>query len=91
MTGTLVVRVRTSDGAPPPDGATAGYVEGRDRRLRTLSPEGTVRFSDLRLDRGRQTRVEAVAEAPGYFPGTAEVRVSPHVPAEVVVTVERRP
>jgi hypothetical protein len=90
-TGTLVVRVLTSDGVPPPDDAVAGYVEGRDRRLRALSPERTVRYSDVRLDRGRQTRVEAVAEAPGYFPASADVHVSPNVPAEVVLTLERRP
>jgi hypothetical protein len=91
VTGTLVVRVRTADGSAVPAEAVAGYVEGRDRRVRAVSAEGTVRYSDVRLDRGEQTRVEAVAEAPGFFSGSAEVRVSPNVPAEAIVTLERRP
>jgi hypothetical protein len=90
-TGTLVVRVRTADGAPLPEDAEAGYVAGRDPRLRRVT-EGIARYSDVALAPGApQTRIEALARAPGYFPASAEVYVRPGEPAEVVITLQRSP
>jgi len=92
LTGTLVLRVKTSDGKPLPANAVAGYrANGPDARVRPLSPEGIVRFSDVPLVEPGPTRIEVVAEAPGYFPTSKEVRISRDVPHETVLTLTPSP
>jgi hypothetical protein len=91
-TGTLLLRVRTSDGRPLPKDAHAGYVVGREPRLREVSSEGVVRFSDVALvPDAAQTRIEAVAKAPGYLSARAEILVAPNVPAEALLTLTPMP
>jgi hypothetical protein len=85
-TGTLVIRVRTPDAVPLPANTRAGYVDAGQRRLRAVASDGTFRFSDAPLG-----KLEIVAEAEGYRPGSGVAVVQPLVPAEIVVTLEPRP
>lgn len=92
LTGTIVLRVRTSDGKPLPAEAKGGYREGSsDPRLRPLSPEGIVRFADVPLVEPGPTSIEALAQAPGYFPASKEIRLLRDVPNETVLTLTPAP
>jgi hypothetical protein len=91
LTGTIVLRVRTSDGKPLPSAALGGYRHGTDPRLRPLSAEGIVRFKDVPLVEPGPTRLEAMAQAPGYFPVTKEILVTRDVPNETVLTLTPAP
>jgi hypothetical protein len=59
--------------------------------VRPVSPEGVVRFSDVRLLGTGQTSVETVAEAPGYFSASKEQQVSPGITAESLLTLTPSP
>jgi hypothetical protein len=91
LTGTLVVRVRTSDEKPLPPETRAGYRSGLEPRLRPLLPEGIVRFADVPLVEPGPTRLEAMAQAPGYFSASKEILVSRDVPNETVLTLTPAP
>lgn len=81
-TGTLVVRVRMSDGAAVPEEARAGYLRFGSARLRRAAPDGTFPFSDAPVG-----AIEATAQAPGYVAESVPTRVVPGVPAEAIVTL----
>lgn len=82
-TGKLVVRVRTADGSPVPDGTQAGYVHDGVRRLRKASLDGSFPFLDAPVG-----RLEATADAPGYTADrVAAVVVAGVDGAEPVVTL----
>ena len=81
--GTLIIRVRTPDSMPLPPGTRAGYVEGLERRMRPPAGDGTFRFTDAPVG-----KLDVIAEAEGYRPGTSVAIVTPQVPTEISVTLE---
>ena len=82
-TGTLVIRLKMSDGSEVPAGAKAGYQRlGGPLRMRAPSPDGTFRFSDAPVG-----PLEVVAEAKGWRPAKTIVNLDPGVPAETVLTL----
>jgi hypothetical protein len=86
VTGSLMIRVRTADGAPPPAGTQAGYARFGSLRLRTAAPDGTFPFSDAPVG-----RLDVTAQAPGWTAETVTVTLVPGVPAEAVVTLAPAP
>jgi hypothetical protein len=86
VTGSLVVRVRTSDGSPLPAGTQAGYTRFGSPRLRSAAPDGTFPFSDAPTG-----RIEVTAQAPGWTVEDVTVTLVPGVPAEAVVTLTPAP
>lgn len=84
-TGKLVIRVKTSDGSPVPEGTTAGYLDQGVPRMRKAAKDGTFPFTDAPV---RQVPLVATANAPGYTADRVEVVLIAGVDAaEPVVTL----
>ena len=78
----LVIRVRTQEGGPAPEGTQAGYLVGRMERVKGAAPDGTFRFADAPVG-----ELELIAKADGYELGSGRVRVVSGVPNEAIVTL----
>ena len=82
VTGSLLIRVRTSDGTPLPAGTEAGYQRFGSLRLRPPGKDGTFPFSDAPVG-----RLEVTAKAPGWSAEMVVVTLVTGVPAEANVTL----